>query len=357
MKAVALDIGAGTVDFLLYDDGKPLENCVKMVLPSTPRVFATRIRKSTEEGVHLFIDGYTIGGGSLASAIRNHLREGLPVYMTPRAAYSIRNDLDEVRSMGVQVVEEEPDGFNGMSYSLDEIRLDVYEELLRDFSETLLDVDFVAITVKDHGAAPPGMSNRLFRLNKFREMLSEDNRLERFLFHEKDIPGYFLRMRSAVESSKSFLPGKEVFVMDTSSSAVNGCLGDYRVAGKNPVLAVNVGNGHTMAAVVSDGRVLGFFEHHTRSLTGDKLVGLIKKLGDGTLTHDEVFNDGGHGALILGDMPGFSEIKLVAVTGPRRGMLEGSGLDYVQAAPGGDVMMTGTIGIINGTIRRLQSKV
>lgn len=354
MKVVALDVGAGTVDFLLYEDDKSLENCTKMVLPSPHRAYAAKIRMATKKGTPVFMNGYSIGGGALTSAIRNHVSSGFPVSMTPEAAYSIRNHLDEVRSLGVQIVDEEPEGFTGTKITLDELRLAVYEEFINLFSETLRDVDYVAVSIKDHGAGPKGMSNRQFRMDKFREMLSQDNNLDRFLLNEKEIPDYFLRMRSAVKASKKFLPDTTVYVMDTSPSAVIGSLKDPRVAGKDPVLAVNVGNGHTMAAVVSDNRVLGFFEHHTSSLSREKLECLIRRLGDGTITHEEVFDDGGHGAVVLGNLPGFSSIEVVTVTGPRRGLLEGAGFDYVQAAPGGDVMMTGTIGIIMSMLNQLE---
>lgn len=40
------------------------------------------------------------------------------------------------------------------------------------------------------------------------------------------------------------------------------------------------------------------------------------------------------------------------VTGPNRSMIEGSELDYVYAAPGGDVMMTGPIGLV-GIAKRI----
>jgi uncharacterized protein (DUF1786 family) len=40
MKILAIDIGAGTEDVLLYDDEKrSIENCIKMVLPSPCQVF------------------------------------------------------------------------------------------------------------------------------------------------------------------------------------------------------------------------------------------------------------------------------------------------------------------------------
>ena len=33
-RILAIDVGAGTQDILIYEEGQPIENCVKLVLPS-----------------------------------------------------------------------------------------------------------------------------------------------------------------------------------------------------------------------------------------------------------------------------------------------------------------------------------
>jgi uncharacterized protein (DUF1786 family) len=346
MKAASFDVGAGTIDFLLYDVNKNIENCVKMVLPSPQKVYAEKIKEITGKQIPVYMNGYTIGGGSITGAIKKHIEKGYAVYMTTEAAYSIRNNLSEVKDMGIHLVKEKPNEFIGESIFLDEILLNAFESTLNNFSETIHDVDAILISVKDHGASPTRVSNRAFRIKKFKEILSNKNDLNSFLFHEKQIPEYFFRMKSAVKASKELLPNTDVYLMDTSISALIGCLWDERVHGREPVLVVNVGNGHTIAAVIFEKRVLGFFEHHTGKLTGHKLVGLMVSLSDGTLTHEEVFLDGGHGTVILGEMPGFSNLNTIAVTGPRRDILKGTSIEYVQATPGGDTMMSGTIGLI-----------
>ena len=56
MKILAIDIGAGTEDILLYDDTKSsVENCIKMVLPSPCQVYAAKVRNATRRGVNLFV--------------------------------------------------------------------------------------------------------------------------------------------------------------------------------------------------------------------------------------------------------------------------------------------------------------
>ena len=86
MKILAIDIGAGTEDILLYDDEKnSIENCIKLVLPTPSRVFATSVRKFTALHKDLFVKGDVIGGGALTSALKNHLERGLRVIMTENA--------------------------------------------------------------------------------------------------------------------------------------------------------------------------------------------------------------------------------------------------------------------------------
>jgi uncharacterized protein (DUF1786 family) len=268
--------------------------------------------------------------------------------MTSSAAYSLRNNLDEVKSIGVKIVQKnELEDLKGESFHLDEIMLIQYEKFLQSFGETLKDVNLVAISVKDHGVPNKGLSNREFRMKKFKELLREDRDIGRFLLFENRIPDCFLRMRSSVDSSKSFLPDTKVVVMDTSPSAIIGCMQDHRISKTSPILAVNIGNGHTMAALISDNQLLGLFEHHTNSLTARKLEELLNSFAEGELTHKEVFDDGGHGVIYLGDTPRLSEINTIAVTGPRRRLLYDSSLEFVLAAPGGDIMMTGTMGILH----------
>jgi uncharacterized protein (DUF1786 family) len=344
LKAVLLDIGAGTVDFLLYEDNKKIENSIKMVLPSPQTVYAKKIRETTIAGKPLFIDGYTIGGGTLTQAIKNHINKGYKVYMTAQAAYSIRNTLEEVKMVGVEIVDEQPPECGHIT--LDEVQLEVYESLLNRLDETLKDVDVCAISVKDHGAPNKDMSNREFRIKNYRKILEKDNRFNAFLYSGEDVPEYYIRMKSAIKASQNTLPYTDAYVMDTSISALAGCLMDPLVQGKEPALLINVGNGHTIAAVVSDYRIQCFFEHHTSMLDKDKTKKLLKRLCDGYLTHEYIFQDGGHGVVYTGDPPGFSNIQVIALTGPNRRLIEGSNFEYLYASPGGDVMMTGTLGLL-----------
>jgi len=357
MRILAIDIGAGTEDILLFDSQKrSIENCVKMVLPSPSQMFAARVREAARLYNDLFIKGDIIGGGAFSFALRENVEKGLRVIMTEKTAYTVRNDLDEVKELGIEIVkaESKPAGFEGEILTIEEINLRQLQAFLAEFGETLSDIDVVAIAVQDHGVFPKGMSNRRFRIQKMRELLEENPKPENLAFREEEIPSYFLRMKSAAQASRRQLPKAKVLLMDTSPDAILGCLKDQSVEKADPVLAVNVGNGHTMAAIISEGNIVGVMEHHTRLLNPQKIEQLLINFADGKLTDEEVFKDNGHGLFYLSKPLEFSNIEIVAATGPNRNILAKTKLPVHSAVPAGDVMMTGAVGLVEATKRKFK---
>ena len=340
MKILAIDIGAGTQDILLFDSGQNIENCTSLVLPTPSRVFAKRL--GAIEG-NVYIRGSTIGGGALTRAILQHIKKGYRVVMEEWAAYSIRNDLDEVRSMGIEIGERpSSDAFQDLEIC--EIDLPLLQNFLSRFGEDP-DTDLIAIAVQDHGVSPKGVSDRIFRFGKMEDMLRKDNTPESFHFLEEEIPEYSLRMKSAVRAIRRVSP-VSVLVMDTAFSAILGCL-DEAVS---PSLIVNVGNGHTMAALLIDRRIEGLYEHHTHELTPEKLEAELKLFLRGELSSQTVFEENGHGVITL--RPFYGEVSVI-VTGPNRDLFRGTSLKYRYAAPGGNTMMTGPMGLVKAARYRM----
>jgi uncharacterized protein (DUF1786 family) len=358
MKILALDIGAGTEDILLHDDEKKsIENCIKMVLPSPSQVFAENVRAATRLYKDLFIKGDTIGGGAFAHALREHVERGLRVIMTKNAAYTVRNDLDEVKDLGIEIVEEDDqEGFKGETLMIEEVNIEKLKGFLTRSGETLSDVDVAAIAVQDHGVFPKGMSNRRFRIEKMKQLLERNPKPEAFAFMEDEIPQHFLRMKSAAQAARRQLPGARVLLMDTSPDAILGCLKDPAVEKVDSILAVNVGNGHTMAAIISSREIVGIMEHHTRLLSPQKIEKLLINFADGEISDEEVFKDNGHGLFFLTEPPSFSKIEKVVATGPNRNILAKTNLSVHFATPAGDAMMTGPIGLVEATKRKLNKK-
>jgi uncharacterized protein (DUF1786 family) len=354
MKILAIDIGAGTEDVLLYDDRKSsVENCIKMVLPSPCQIFAAKVRTATLHCRDLFVKGDTIGGGPFSHVLKQHIRAGLKVYMTINAAYTVRNSLKQVKEAGIEIVPESgPKNFKGEILVLEEVNIDKLHEFLKGFGESFLDIDFVAVAVQDHGVFPEEMSNRKFRINKIRELLEKNPKPEAFAYMENEVPSWFLRMKSAVQASKRQLANARVMVMDTSPDAILGCLMDPIVENVDPILAVNLGNGHTMAAIISNDEVTAVLEHHTRLLNPQKMEQLLRDFADGQLSDEKIFKDNGHGMVYMKKPPGFSCIRKVVVTGPNRKILAKTRIPVHFATPAGDMMMSGPIGLVEAAKRR-----
>jgi len=333
MKILAIDIGAGTQDILIFDSKKKIENCTSLILPTPSKIFAERL-KAIEGNVYIY--GDTIGGGSLTQAILRHLKRGYRVVMEESAAYSIRNDLDEVRSMGIEVGDR-PESNHFQELKIQEIDLPLLKSFLSHFGEDLK-IDVIAIAVQDHGVSPKGVSDRAFRFENMEAMLRRDNRPEAFHFSEESIPAHFLRMRSAVKAIRRNF-SVPILVMDTSFSAILGCIDEVT----GPSLVVNLGNGHTIAALLIERKIEGLYEHHTHELTPKKLEHDLRLFIRGELSSRKVFEENGHGVITL--KPFYGDAS-VFVTGPNRGLFKGTSFKFVYTAPGGNTMMTGPMGLV-----------
>jgi hypothetical protein len=131
-----------------------------------------------------------------------------------------------------------------------------------------------------------------------------------------------------------------------------------------------VGNFHTLAFRLGEAGVEGVFEHHTGEIDLPKLEALLRALAGGTLKHEDVFNDMGHGALMYSQETfEFGEDDFdVVVTGPRRSIFKTiddrpQTMDHGQssvvhgqphlrpyyATPYGDMMIAGCFGLLAAT--------
>lgn len=337
---LAIDIGAGTQDILLYQARREEENNPHLVLPSPSRVWGSRIERLTGD---LFINGDTIGGGRIGSVLRRHIDGGNRVAMTTGAAHTIRDDLEQVREMGVEVVEKRPAGFVGVEVELREVDIPFILDVFRSFDEGE-GVELIALSVQDHGTAPSGESDRIFRFSCFREALEGGRGLEGLAYLQEEIPPYYVRTRSGAQRAQqaSEVP---IMVMDTALSAIMGAMDDDGGA----QIVVNMGNGHTIMALVVEGVVQGLLEHHTSLLAPQKLKDYIIRFPLGGVSNEEIYEDGGHGAFSLATA---QTLRRIAVTGPRRGMMKETGLSYELPAPGGNMMMTGPWGLVKAARMR-----
>ena len=337
-RVLAIDIGAGTMDVVVHDPALPMENSVQLVLPSATAIVGRRIAAAREAGRAVFLHGNLMGGYHTTNAVWRHLEAGLAVHATPTAAATVHDDLDLLRRKGVLITEEPPEG--AVPIELRDIDLAVLADALRPY-----DVDLpktVAIAAQDHGHSPK-RSNRLFRFEHWRRFLRPGSTLADHLWERP--PEYMTRLLAIQRDA----PG--AIVADTGPAAVLGALEDERVAAaaKRGACVVNVGNQHTLALLVRGEELFGVVEHHTEAMDTAKLERLVSRLIAGTVTHDEVFDDDGHGALVLDGYRAYEPFTFVAVTGPNRAMA--APLGWYMAAPYGAMMLAGCFGLIRGVAR------
>ena len=154
------------------------------------------------------------------------------------------------------------------------------------------------------------------------------------------------RLQAVIESAAGLdLP---VMVMDTAPAAVLGATLDPRVAWREQVMVANLGNFHCLVFRLGPNGIEGVFEHHTGEVTPERLDELIAALANANLSHQEIFDDKGHGALVLDSRPMSlpADDFGVAVTGPRRGTMRTSRHRPYFPAPFGDMMLTGCFGML-----------
>jgi uncharacterized protein (DUF1786 family) len=317
MRILAVDAGTGTQDILLFDSSGPPESSLKLIMPSATQIAARRIRQATGEGRAVVLTGVTMGGGPCHWALDEHLKAGLKAYATPDAARTFDDDLDVVQSMGVIIVsEDEARHFDDARHiEMADLDLAAIRRALASF-EVDGDFDGLALACLDHGAAPPGYSDRLFRFDHLRRVVEGRNDLRAFAYLPDELPAYLTRAR-----------------------AMLGCV-------DTEVPIVFLGNMHALAFHLRGTQIYSLFEHHTSLLNSEQIESLSERLVAGTLRHEDVFGSHGHGVFYTRAEKPSNPRPFVAVTGPQRAKLRGSALEPYFAVPHGDMMLSGCFGLV-----------
>ncbi len=211
-RILAVDVGTGTQDVLLFDSASSIENCFAMVMPSPTVITQRRILRATAEGRPVLLSGHIMGGGPCAWAARDHAQAGYPCYATPDAARTLDDDLSMVEALGLRVVDE-----------AEALRLReregarLVEAPMRDFDGEALraafatfdvdaDVDAVAVAAFDHGAAPPGVSDRRFRFDAIAARVRERPDPLAFAWRADDLPADLTRLAAVATDAARYQP-------------------------------------------------------------------------------------------------------------------------------------------------------
>jgi uncharacterized protein (DUF1786 family) len=341
-RILAIDIGAGTMDTLVYDPDQPMENAVQLVLPSATSLAARRIAAVRAQRRPVFLHGNLMGGYHTTNAVWAHLQAGLAVYATEIAARTVHDDLDLLGSRGIVLTDDPPK--DAVPVEFRDVDLPRLERTLAAYDVTMPGT--IAIAAQDHGFSPKA-SNRLFRFEHWRRYLVPGSTLVDHIWRTP--PEYMTRLLAIQRD----VPG--AIVADTGSVAVLGALEDERVAAaaRAGACIVNVGNQHALGLLVRGETLFGVMEHHTEAVDTAKLDGLVTRLVAGTISHDEVFADDGHGALVLEGYRALPPFSYVAITGPNRRLARPLG--WYEAAPHGAMMLSGCFGLVRG-VQRLRER-
>jgi uncharacterized protein (DUF1786 family) len=357
-----------------------------MVMPSATKIAEARIRAATLDARPLVLTGVIQGGGPCHWALEDHLKASHPAYATPDAAQTFDDDLDKVAAMGITVVSEDeaqslvsgtdastrgasapPNATAATNASreaqhvnLQDLDLPAIRTALAAFG-VAPDFDGLALACLDHGAAPPGYSDRLFRFDHLRRVVKERNDLRNFAMLPDDIPDYLTRARQMVATAREQDGAADtpIVFLDTGPAAALGALQDDRVAASvaadETQLVLNLGNMHALAFHLKGTEIIALYEHHTGEITAAQIEDFTQRLITADLKHEEVFGSKGHGVFYAETTTARKDRSsdlsarrpaLVAVTGPQRSKIRGSTLNPYFATPHGDMMISGCFGLL-----------
>src|SRR5947209_17896854 len=248
-----------------------------MVQRSATVVVAGRSKRATERGQAIVLTGVTMGGGPSHWAARDHALAGYAVAVTPQAGRTFDDDLTMVEKMGFEIIDDAEAVRRAKHSSVIHIELQDFQAeaiitALRAF-DVEPRVDALAIAAFDHGAAPPGVSDRRFRFDFITRTVQNSPVPSAFAYAAQDIPADLTRLQAIASSAARYLqlsgsdPHTPLLLMDTGSAAVLGSLEDPVVRNQREAVLCNIGNFHTLAFHLVGGRIVGIFEHHTGEIS------------------------------------------------------------------------------------------
>ena len=347
-KSLMLDIGAGTLDILYYDDESGLH--YKAVVKSPVLTVSEKARRLPG---NLLVRGTEMGGGPISEILVARAKE-FQVLMTPSAALTLHHDPERVKALGIRIVDETEAAAlwaTGRYGNLvtEDLEIPRLQGLVEGFGVPF-SFDVVGICAQDHGMPPHGVSHLDFRHSLFTSSLDRNPFPHALLYRSDEIPSPLNRLKSIAERATE-LPAREIYVMDSGMAAILGGTLDPLAKSKERIIVLDLATSHTLGAALDKEEIAGFFEYHTRDITLQRLESLVAELAEGTLVHEKILQQGGHGAYVRKAF-GFDRNEIILATGPKRRLIEKSRLPVRLGAPLGDHMMTGTAGLLEAIRRR-----
>lgn len=349
-RFLLIDVGAGTMDILYYDDTSDIH--YKAVVRSPVRTLA---EKAANLAGNLLITGCEMGGGPITAVLRQRAKKAR-VVMTVSAAYTLQHNLEKVRSWGIRIIDDaDVDSFKKDSAFTHLALGDIDTERIKKIVTGLgvsFSFDIVGLCAQDHGMPPAGASHLDYRHTLYKEKLDQNPFPHTLLYTKENVPVTLNRLRSMAQSAES-LHADEIYVMDSGMAAIIGASMDRSARAMERALVLDIATSHTVGAAMFGTEIAGYFEYHTHDITLDRLETLLQELADGKLNHRKILEEGGHGAYLRKSF-GFEAAEGIIATGPKRRLVSDSKFPIRYGAPWGDNMMTGTVGLLEA-IRRHKS--
>ena len=341
-RYLLVDIGAGTMDVLFFDDETGEQ--YKAVVASPVIEVAKQIAASRG---NIVLTGGEMGGGAVTRVLKDRATTA-SVVISDSAAATLNHNMEKVASWGLQVVsEEEARRFvSDNRYThvvLTDLNLARLQKIVSGFGVSF-SFDILAVCAQDHGVPPGGISHLDFRHNSFVDILNKSPHPHKLLYDHQTIPLEMNRLRTILQQALK-IPAKTAYVMDSGMAAILGATTDENAQELDPLVVLDAATSHTVGAVMTGGEIAGFFEYHTHDITLERLEGLIRDLANGDLSHEQILAEGGHGCYLRKSV-GYKNIQAIIATGPKRDLIRASSLPVVWGAPLGDNMMTGNAGML-----------
>ena len=276
-------------------------------------------------------------GGGFSSALKNHLKQGLRVYATPKASQAIHDNIDKVQSLGVILSDSAPKKAIPIHLT------DYSPEFWLSFFQSLglKAPHLVLASAQDHGFCLKG--NRHFRMQMWQDLLNHDPNPCNWI---TDHP------RPELTRLETLHQATGGYVSDTGTSAILAFLCEFAILERSfttGLTLLNIGNTHVLAALVFRGQICGLYEHHTELVTPQSLAHDLEEFRLGWLPSEAVQQALGHGTAYGSRPPEAEGFMPTYITGPRRA--EFSKLGKI-INPGGAMMIAGCFGLLWGLAKQ-----
>ena len=262
---------------------------------------------------------------------------GFTVCSTASAASALHDNPAVVQSMGVQIAEQCPPG--AVPVPLSDYSPEFFAGLLRQAGLPL--PHLVLAGCQDHGFHPNG--NRMGRMQAWTALLQSSALPANWIYEQP--PAQCTRLLALQKRTGG--P-----VADTGTCALLGALCVPEVmkrSWREGITIINVGNSHTVAALVYQGQVRGIYEHHTGMRTLQEYLADLEQFRRSWLPCEEVLAHGGHGTAFGPYCEEAGGYEPTYILGPKREFLQGQGQFL---APYGDMMLAGCFGLLWGWAHR-----